>query len=393
MTDHSTAGPLAGIRVVELAGIGPGPFAGMLLADLGAEVIRVDRPGGPSAPISQRHDVTSRGKRRIVVDLKNPRGAEVVLRLAAGADALIEGYRPGVAERLGVGPADCWARNPALVYGRMTGWGQDGPLAAAAGHDIAYIAVTGALGAIGRAGGPPQVPVNYLGDFGGGSMFLALGVVSALLAARASGRGQVVDAAIVDGAALLQAMTYGLLADGAWTDERGVNRLDTGAPFYDVYETADGRHMAVGALEPQFYAEFIRVLFAPEGVPADLPGQHDHARWGELRSRFAARFLERSQEEWSKAFLRTDACVAPVLTMTEAPADPHLAARGTFTSPGGVVQPAPAPRFAAGSGGEPISALPAGAIEPVGAHTRAVLAECGFADVDELIEAGAVWQA
>jgi alpha-methylacyl-CoA racemase len=392
MADTS-GGPLAGVRVVELAGIGPGPFAGMLLADLGAEVIRVDRPGGPSAPISQRHDVTSRGKRRIVVDLKNPRGAEVVLRLAAGADALIEGYRPGVAERLGVGPADCWARNPALVYGRMTGWGQDGPLAAAAGHDIAYIAVTGALHAVGRADGPPQVPVNYLGDFGGGSMFLALGVVSALLAARASGRGQVVDAAIVDGAALLQAMTYGLLADGAWTDKRGVNRLDTGAPFYDVYETADGRHMAVGALEPQFYAEFIRVLFAPEGVPDDLPGQHDHARWDELRSRFAARFRDRSQEEWSQAFVGTDACVAPVLTMTEAPADPHLAARGTFTTVSGAVQPAPAPRFDARADGSPIGALPAGAIEPVGAHTRAVLADYGFADVDELIAAGAVWQA
>ena len=273
-------GPLAGVRVVELAGIGPGPFCGMLLADLGATVIRVDRPGGPSTPITQRHDITSRGKQRMVVDLKHPRGAEVVRRLAAASDALIEGYRPGVAERLGVGPADCWAGNPALVYGRMTGWGQDGPLAATAGHDIAYIAVTGALHAIGRADGPPQVPVNYLGDFGGGSMFLALGVVAALLSARASGRGQVVDAAIVDGAAVLQAMTYGLLADGSWTDQRGVNRLDTGAPFYDVYETADGRHMAVGALEPQFYAEFIRLLFAPEGVPADLPAQHDRAAVG-----------------------------------------------------------------------------------------------------------------
>ena len=387
-------GPLAGVRVVELAGIGPGPFCGMLLADLGAEVIRVDRPGGPSAPISQEHDLTSRGKQRIVVDLKHPRGAEVVRRLAAGSDALIEGYRPGVAERLGVGPADCWAVNPALVYGRMTGWGQDGPLAAAAGHDIAYIAVTGALHAIGRAGGPPQVPVNYLGDFGGGSMFLALGVVAALLSARASGRGQVVDAAIVDGAAVLQAMTYGLLADGSWADQRGVNRLDTGAPYYDVYETADGRHMAVGALEPQFYAEFIRLLFGPERVPADLPAQHERSRWEEMRSRFAARFLERSQGEWSKTFLGTDACVAPILPMTEAPSDPHLAARGTFVTTGGVLQPAPAPRFDAGAGpGAPISALPAGAISPVGAHTRAVLTDCGFADVDELLSAGAVWQA
>ena len=262
----SLPGPLTGVRVVELAGIGPGPFCGMLLADLGAEVIRVDRPGGPPSPVPLDKDVTSRGKRRIVVDLKHPRGAEVVLRLAASSDALIEGYRPGVAERLGVGPADCLARNPRLVYGRMTGWGQDGPLSGSAGHDIAYIAVTGALHAIGRAGGPPQVPVNYLGDFGGGALFLALGVVAGLFSARQTGHGQVVDAAIVDGTAVLQAMTYGLLADGAWTDERGVNRLDTGAPFYDVYATSDGSYMAVGALEPQFYAEFTRLLFAPEGA-------------------------------------------------------------------------------------------------------------------------------
>jgi alpha-methylacyl-CoA racemase len=398
VTDHSPAGtgqqagPLAGVRVVELAGIGPGPFCGMLLADLGAEVIRVDRPGGPLMPVPQRNDITSRGKKRVVVDLKHPRGAEVVLRLAAASDALIEGNRPGVAERLGVGPADCWARNPALVYGRMTGWGQDGPLSAAAGHDIAYIAVTGALHAIGRAGGPPQVPVNYLGDFGGGSMFLALGVVAAVLSARATGRGQVVDAAIVDGAAVLQAMTYGLLADGSWTDTRGVNLLDTGAPYYDVYETADGRHMAVGALEPQFYAEFARLLFAPEGAPGDLPAQHDRARWPELRARFSARFLERSQSEWSKTFHGTDACVAPVLSMTEAPGDAHLAARGTYVAPGGVVQPAPAPRFGSGLPGTPVHALPARPIAPAGADTRAVLTELGFDDTDELLASGAASQ-
>ena len=387
-----TSGPLAGVRVIELAGIGPGPFCGMLLADLGAEVIRVDRPS-PATPVPQRNDVTSRGKRRVVVDLKHPRGAEVVLRLAAASDALIEGYRPGVAERLGVGPADCLARNPALVYGRMTGWGQDGPLAASAGHDVAYIAVTGALHAIGRAGGPPQVPVNYLGDFGGGSLFLALGLVAGVLAARATGRGRVVDAAIVDGAAVLQAMTYGLLADGAWTDARGANLLDTGAPFYDVYETADGRHMAVGALEPQFFAAFTGILFAPEGVPADLPAQHERARWPELRSRFAARFAQRSQEEWAKAFSGTDACVAPVRTMTEAPGDPHLAARGTYVTVDGVVQPAPAPRFGDGEPGAAIGALPAGRIAPAGAHTRAVLSGLGFADADELIAAGAAHQA
>ncbi len=389
----SGAGPLAGVRVIELAGVGPGPFCGMLLADLGAEVVRVDRPGGPAMPSPHASDITSRGKRRIVVDLKHQRGAEVVLRLAAASDALIEGYRPGVAERLGVGPADCWSRNPALVYGRMTGWGQDGPLASAAGHDIAYIAVTGALHSIGRAGGPPQVPVNYLGDFGGGSMFLALGVVAAVLSARACGRGQVVDAAIVDGAAVLQAMTYGLLGDGSWTDARGVNVLDTGAPYYDVYETADRRHMAVGALEPQFYAEFIRLLFAPEGAPGDLPAQHDRSRWPQLRLRFAGRFLERSQREWSKTFHGTDACVAPVLSMTEAPGDAHLAARGTYVAPGGVVQPAPAPRFGSGAPGTPIDALPARPIAPVGADTRAVLTDFGFADADELLASGAAWQA
>jgi alpha-methylacyl-CoA racemase len=388
-----TPGPLAGVRVVELAGIGPGPFCGMLLADLGAEVIQVDRPGRSPSSVPRRNDVTSRGKRRVVVDLKHPRGAEVVLRLAAASDALIEGYRPGVTERLGVGPADCLARNPALVYGRMTGWGQDGPLAASAGHDIGYIALTGALHAIGRAGGPPQVPVNYLGDFGGGSMFLALGLVAGILAARGSGAGRVVDAAIVDGAAVLQAMTYGMLADGTWSDERGVNLLDSGAPFYDVYATADGRHMAVGALEPQFYAAFTEILFAPEGLPSGLPAQHDRARWPELRSRFAARFAERSQQEWTKAFSATDACVAPVRTMTEAPADPHLAARGSYVTMDGVVQPAPAPRFGDGTAGAPIGALPPGPVSHPGAHTREVLSALGFGDVDELLTDGAVWQA
>jgi alpha-methylacyl-CoA racemase len=380
--------PLAGVRVVELAGIGPGPFCAMLLADLGAEVIRVDRPGGPPSPVPGDKDVTSRGKRRIVVDLKHPRGPEVILQLAAASDALLEGYRPGVAERLGVGPADCWARNPRLVYGRMTGWGQDGPLAPTAGHDIAYIAVTGALHAIGRAGGPPQVPVNYLGDFGGGSLFLAVGMLAALLRARETGRGQVVDAAIVDGAAMLQAMTYGLLADGAWTDERGVNRLDTGAPFYDVYETSDGRHMAVGALEPQFYVRFITLLFAPEGVPADLPDARDQARWPRMRQAFAARFAERTMTEWSKVFEGSDACVAPVLSMTEAPSHPHLAARGTYASVDGVTQPTPAPRFS--DGAAPAAAFVPGPIARAGAHTREVLTALGLEDVDALLADGVV---
>jgi alpha-methylacyl-CoA racemase len=388
-----TSGPLTGVKVIELAGIGPGPFCGMLLADLGAEVIQLDRPGGAPTPAPARADVTSRGKRRMVVDLKHPRGAEVVLRLASEADALIEGYRPGVAERLGVGPADCLARNPALVYGRMTGWGQDGPLAQSAGHDIAYIAVTGALHAIGRAGGPPQVPVNYLGDFGGGSMFLALGLLAGILQARETGRGRVVDAAIVDGAAVLQSMTYGLLAGGAWTDDRGVNLLDTGAPFYDVYPTADGRHMAVGALEPQFYQAFTQILFAPEGIPAGLPAQHDRSGWPELRRQFAARFAQRSQQEWSAAFSGTDACVAPVRSMTEAPADPQLAARGTYLTVDGTLQPAPAPRFGDGTPGAPVDALLPGRIAPAGAHTRDVLDGHGFPDTEELLASGAVWQA
>jgi alpha-methylacyl-CoA racemase len=388
-----TTGPLAGVRVVELAGIGPGPFCGMLLADLGAEVIRVDRPGGGSNPVAVSTDVTSRGKRRVVVDLKHPRGAEVVLRLAAVSDALVEGYRPGVTERLGIGPADCQARNPALVYGRMTGWGQDGPLAPSAGHDIAYVAVTGALHAIGRADGPPQVPVNYLGDFGGGSMFLALGLMAGILQARATGRGQVVDAAIVDGAAMLQAMTYGMLASGAWADERGVNLLDTGAPFYDVYPTSDGRHMAVGALEPQFYAAFLHWLFAPDPVPDGLPAQRDRAGWPELRRRFAAAFAQRTQEEWTAVFTGTDACVAPVRTMTEAPADPHLAARGSYTTVDGVVQPSPAPRFGDAAPGTVFGALPPGTVSGLGAHTREVLTGLGFDDTEELVSSGAVWQA
>jgi alpha-methylacyl-CoA racemase len=375
-------GPLAGIRVVELAGIGPCPFCAMLLADLGAEVVRVDRPGPPPSLV----DLTSRGKRRVIVDLKHPQGAGVVLRLAAQANVLLEGYRPGVAERLGVGPADCQARNPRLVYGRMTGWGQDGPLAGAAGHDIAYIAVAGALHAIGRAGGPPQVPVNYLGDFGGGAMFLAMGVLAALLEAKQSGRGQVVDAAIVDGTAVLQAMSYGMLAAGTWADQRGVNLLDSGAPFYDVYETADGRHMAVGAIEPQFYARFLELLFAPDGLPADLPAQHDRTRWPELRARFADRFASRAQVDWTKVFEGTDACVAPVLPMTEAPRHPHLAARGTYAEVDGAMQPAPAPRFSGAGRLEP------GRITQAGEHTREVLAGLGFGDVAALLAEGVVVQ-
>ncbi|MEU5576340.1 CaiB/BaiF CoA-transferase family protein [Streptomyces huasconensis] len=336
-------GPLAGVRVVELAGIGPGPFAAMLLADLGADVVRVDRPGGAGLAIDPAYDVTNRNKRSVVIDLKAPGGAAQVLDLAERADVLIEGYRPGVAERLGVGPEECHARNPRLVYGRMTGWGQEGPLAPRAGHDIAYIAITGTLGMIGDEGEPPAIPANLLGDYAGGSLYLVVGVLAALTHARAGGEGQVVDAAIVDGASHLSAMIHGMLAAGGWQDRRGANLLDGGCPFYGTYETSDGGHMAVGALEQQFYDEFIALLDLTEAAPA----RKDLARWGDLREAVAARFKERTREEWTAVFEGSDACVAPVLSLREAPAHPHLAARGTFTDHGGITQPAPAPRFSA----------------------------------------------
>ncbi|NEE12211.1 CoA transferase [Streptomyces sp. SID7499] len=336
-------GPLTGVRVVELAGIGPGPFAAMLLADLGADVVRVDRPGGPGLAIDPAYDVTNRNKRSVVVDLKAPDGPDRVLDLVARADVLVEGYRPGVAERLGVGPGDCHARNPRLVYGRMTGWGQDGPLAQRAGHDIAYIAPTGALGMIGRPDEPPAVPANLLGDYAGGSLYLVVGVLAALHHARASGTGQVVDAAIVDGTAHLATMIHGMLAAGGWQDRRGANLLDGGCPYYGTYETADGRYMAVGALEPQFYAEFLALL----GVEDQDGARKDVTRWSGLREQVATRFKSRTRDEWTAVFDGSDACVAPVLSLREAPHHPHLAARGTFTDHGGITQPAPAPRFSA----------------------------------------------
>ncbi|MEU0899318.1 CaiB/BaiF CoA transferase family protein [Streptomyces massasporeus] len=336
-------GPLTGVRVVELAGIGPGPFAAMLLADLGADVVRVDRPGGPGLAIDPAYDVTNRNKRSVVVDLKAPDGPDRVLDLVARADVLVEGYRPGVAERLGVGPRDCHARNPRLVYGRMTGWGQDGPLARRAGHDIAYIAPTGTLGMIGRPDEPPAVPANLLGDYAGGSLYLVVGVLAALHHARANGIGQVVDAAIVDGTAHLSTMIHGMLAAGGWQDRRGANLLDGSCPYYGTYETADGRYMAVGALEPRFYAEFLALL----GVEDQAGARKDVARWGELREQVATRFKSRTRDEWTVVFDGSDACVAPVLSLREAPQHPHLAARGTFTDHGGITQPAPAPRFSA----------------------------------------------
>jgi alpha-methylacyl-CoA racemase len=367
--------------VVEIGGIGPGPLAAMILADLGAEVIRVERPND-TALVRPEHNLMHRGRRSVVVDLRHPRGPEVIRRLARVADIVTEGYRPGVAERLGIGPEDLLAENPRLVYGRMTGWGQDGPLASTAGHDIGYIAITGTLHAIGRAGGPPQVPINLVGDFAGGSMFLVTGVLAALLEARVSGRGQVVDAAIVDGTAVLSTMVHGLLAAGFWRDQRGANLLDTGCPYYDVYETADGRHMAVGALEPQFYAELVQRL----DPGPDLPDRGDLARWPQLRERFAAAFRTRTQAEWTEVFAGSDACVAPVVTLTEAPHHPHLAARGTFVDAGGVMQAAPAPRFSrtpTSLGSAPVSA---------GTDTRDALTDWGIDDVDSLLEAGAVAQ-
>jgi alpha-methylacyl-CoA racemase len=372
-------GPLTGVKVVELAGIGPAPFACMLLAELGAEVLRVERPGGGLALGPPDLELVNRGRRNVVLDLKNPAAIDAVLQLVAQADVLVEGFRPGVAERLGLGPEDCQAVNPQLIYGRMTGWGQEGPLASSAGHDIDYLALSGALHAIGRAGGPPQVPVNLLGDFAGGSLYLVVGVLAALVEARASGRGQVVDAAIVDGAAHLTTILLGALAAGSWTQERGTNLLDTGAPFYDVYETSDGEHMAVGALEPKFYEELIRLL----GIEA--PDRYDAANWPELRKVLIEAFARRTQAEWTEVFDHSDACVSPVLPLGADHA--HLVARGTFTEKDGVRQPAPAPRFSRTPGelGEP-PARP-------GQHTRAALTEWGVTGVDELLDSGAAVQA
>ncbi|GAA4213829.1 CaiB/BaiF CoA transferase family protein [Actinocatenispora rupis] len=363
------AGPLDGIRVVELAGIGPAPFATMLLADLGADVVRVDRPGGRSTPVDAGHRILGRGRRSLAVDLKHPDGVAVVLRLVGTADALVEGYRPGVAERLGVGPEPCLAANPRLVYARMTGWGQDGPLAQRAGHDIDYIALAGALSLVGRRGEAPTVPLNLIGDFGGGGMLMAVGVLAALLGARTTGRGQVVDAAMVDGTATLLSMLLGLRAAGMW-GERGGNLLDGGAPFYDAYRCADGGYVAVGALEDPFYRELLAGLGLADD--ATLPPRDDPAQWPALRERLAAAFATRTRDEWADRFAGTDACVAPVLDPDEAADHPHLAARGTYRRDGGLLQPAPAPRF---------SVTPPSVPEPapaIGAHTTALLAELGY---------------
>jgi len=334
-------GPLTGVRVVEIAGIGPGPFCGLLLADLGADVVRVDRPGGGLTLVPWERDPVNRNKRSVVADLTHPEGVEAVLALVERADILFEGFRPGVAERLGIGPEDCWRRRPQLVYGRITGWGQDGPLSRAAGHDVSYLAPTGALDALGPAGGPPAIPLNLIGDLGGGALYLAVGVLAALHEARASGQGQIVDAAIVDGAAHLMTMLYGFRANGVWSDERGSNLIDGGAPHYGVYETADGRYMAVGALEPQFFTELVERL----GLDEPASSRTDRGAWPGLRQRIAERMRTRTQAEWTEIFAGSDACAAPVLSMGDAPSHRHLAARGTFVESFGMVQPAPAPRF------------------------------------------------
>ena len=375
-------GPLKGIRVVELAGIGPGPHAAMLLADLGADVIRIERPGGAGSAGPRETDLLTRGRPSVAMNLKDPRAVATVLDLVAGAEVFLEGMRPGAAERLGVGPADAHARNPRLVYGRMTGWGQEGPLAQTAGHDMNYIAIAGSLHGLGQTGGRPQFPSNLLGDFGSGSTYLVIGILAALLEARVSGSGQVVDAAIVDGSAHVSSMLASQIAGGMWREERAVNLLDGGMPFYDVYETADGKHMAAGSLEPQFYAALLDGLAITDAAP----DRYDLAQHGALRETLTARFKEKTQAEWTEIFEGTDACVSPVLPLTEAAEHPHLKARGTYVERGGLLQPAPAPRFSRTE-----ATLSTGPTAP-GADSREALAAWGVQNVSDLIDEGVVIQ-
>ncbi len=378
-------GPLDGVRIIELTGLGPGPFCAMMLADMGADVIRVDRAGSvrggnPDVPPA---DPMSRGRRSIGIDLKSGDGVKTVMRLVEGADGLIEGFRPGVTERLGIGPDDCLSRNPRLAYGRMTGWGQEGPYASTAGHDINYISLAGALEPMGRRGESPVPPLNLVGDFGGGGMYLAFGMVCAILEARSSGKGQVVDAAMVDGAASLTTFFHGLRAMGVWNDERGTNLLDTGAHFYDVYETSDGKYVSIGSIEPQFYAELREKLDLDE---AKWDHQMSRAAWPDLKDDIAAIFKTKTRDEWCELIEGSDVCFAPVLSLEEAPKHPHNEARGTFVEVNGVVQPRPAPRFSRTDSG--LGRPPAHA----GQHTDEVLADLGY-DADEistLRESGAV---
>jgi alpha-methylacyl-CoA racemase len=385
-------GPLSGIRIIEVAGIGPGPFAAMMLSDMGADVIRVDRAanamgGDPERPPA---DVLNRGRRSVALDLKSADGVAVLLDLVEHADALVEGFRPGVAERLGFGPEACAQRNPRLVYGRMTGWGQEGPYAPTAGHDINYIALAGVLAHLGRDGDKPTPPINLVGDFGGGAMFLAFGVVCALLEAQRSGRGQVVDAAMVDGAASLMTMMWAFSAMGIWSPERGTNMLDTGAHFYDTYECADGGYVSIGSIEPQFYAELLRLTGLEERCAAEgesLPWQHDKAQWPAMKERLAAIFRTRTRDEWCEVMEGTDVCFAPVLTMDEATRHPHNVERGTFVEVAGVPQPGPAPRFSRTPG--EVQRPPAF----TGQHTDEVLGDWLGLDAERLAElrsAGAI---
>ncbi len=376
-------GPLVGFRMLEIGAIGPGPFCAMLLADLGAEVIRVDRAAGKVMEAVSATPLLARGRRSIALDLKRPSGVATLLRLVAAADGLIEGFRPGVMERLGLGPEVCAAHNPRLVYGRMTGWGQAGPLSQTAGHDINYISLCGALAAMGRAGEKPVPPLNLVGDFGGGGMLLAFGMLAALLERERSGKGQVVDAAMLEGASLLMTMFYEMVATGSWKNQRGVNLLDTGAPFYDVYETADGKVVSFGALEPKFFVELVNKLDL-QGV--DLARQNEPALWPALRAKITARVREKSRAEWEAIFAGSDACFAPVLDLEEAPKHPQNVARSAFVEVGGVLQPAPAPRF---------SRTPGGVSRPFaepGEHGAAILHEAGFsaAEIAALKSEGAL---
>ncbi|WP_232677292.1 CaiB/BaiF CoA-transferase family protein [Nocardioides sp. R-C-SC26] len=375
-------GPLRGVKVVEIAGIGPGPHACMLLADLGADVIRVERPGGQMLAGGTTM-LLNRGRPSVALDLKSPEATQVVLDLVKDADILIEGMRPGVTERLGIGPEDCHAVNPRLVYGRMTGWGQTGPLAQSAGHDMNYIAITGTLFGLGQDPARPHFPSNLVGDFGGGSTYLVIGVLAALLEAKISGQGQVVDAAIVDGTASLNAMTNAWLAGGGYQEVRGANMLDGGVPFYDIYETSDAKHMSVGALEPQFFDQLVTIL----GVKETCPGQADLGQYDEMRRIFTETFATKTQAEWVEIFEGTDACVAGIVPMSEAAGHPHLVARGTFVEKDGMVQPAPAPRF---SRTDATLSTPPPA---TGEHTRDALTAWGIADVDDLIARGVAVQA
>lgn len=378
-------GVLSGYKIIELAGIGPGPMCAMLLSDMGADVLRIDRTAAAALGIAMetKYSLLNRGRRSVALDLKRPEAIEAVLKLVEKADALIEGFRPGVTERLGLGPDDCLKRNPRLIYGRMTGWGQEGPLAHAAGHDINYIALSGALASIGRKGEAPVPPLNLVGDFGGGALYLALGVVAGLLEAQKSGKGQVVDAAMVDGAASLMTAIYGLRLSGVWNDKRGENILDTGAHYYEVYETKDAKHVAIGSIEAKFYDELLR-LSGLKGQ--ELPRQNDRASWPKMKERLKALFLTKTRDEWCAIMEGSDICFAPVLSMDEAPHHPHNRHRGTFVENGGVLQPGPAPRF---------SRTPSKIQRPparTGEHTEAALGDWGFSagDLERLRKSGAI---